>query len=43
MARVCFLCNLNDVETRDGIFCGKGISIKMPFFLLPRAREGAVR
>ncbi len=42
MARVLLLCNLNDVETRDGIFWGKGISIKMPSFLLPGVREGVV-
>ena len=33
MARVCLHCNPNDVETRDGIFQGKGISVKVPSFL----------
>lgn len=39
MARVWFSCNLNDVETRDGIFQGKGISVKVSSFLVAR-RQG---
>ena len=42
MARDPFFCNLNDVETRDGIFQGKGFSEKVPSFLLPGVREGVV-